>query len=249
MVTLIPNPVLSGPQYLSEGLKLVFKPGLRRFVLFPLTANLLLFIGMVSLAWQQFDQWMHALMPILPSWLSFVSYILWPLFVVLILLMIFFTFTMLANIIAAPFNGLLAEKVEVIVRGQDTFPPFSWKELIALVPRTLIREMRKLAYFLPRAVGLFILSLIPVLNLAAPPLWILFGIWMMCVQYLDYPADNHQIGWNDMLSWLRKKRWQSLSFGGTVYLALMIPLVNIIMMPAAVAGAALFWVHERNEAS
>ena len=42
---------------------------------------------------------------------------LWPLFVVLVVLMVFFTFTMLANIIAAPFNGFLAEKVEVVVHG------------------------------------------------------------------------------------------------------------------------------------
>ncbi len=65
-------------------------------------------------------------MPTLPSWLSFLNYLLWPLFVVLVVLMVFFTFTMLANIIAAPFNGFLAEKVEVVVRGTDDFPAFSW---------------------------------------------------------------------------------------------------------------------------
>ncbi len=70
-------------------------------------------------------------MPTLPDWLSFLSYILWPLFVALLVLMVFFTFTLVANIIAAPFNGFLAEKVEVVVRGEDTFPAFSWGELAA----------------------------------------------------------------------------------------------------------------------
>ena len=164
---------------------------------------------------------------------------------VLVAFMVFFSFTMLANIIAAPFNGFLSEKVETVVRGTDDFPPFSWGELIAMIPRTLAREMRKLGYFLPRAIGLFILSLIPVVNLIAAPLWLLFGIWMMAIQYIDYPADNHKMSWQDMLAWLRQKRWQSLGFGGIVYLALLIPLVNILMMPAAVAGATLFWVRER----
>jgi CysZ protein len=68
---------------------------------------------------------------------------------------------------------------------------------------------------------------------------------MMAIQYIDYPADNHKLGWNEMLAWLRKKRWQSMSFGGIVYLSLLIPVVNILMMPAAVAGATLFWVRER----
>ncbi|KAA0947015.1 sulfate transporter CysZ [Pseudomonas sp. ANT_H14] len=241
----MPAPVLSGPQYLREGLKLILSPGLRLFVLLPLAINLILFVGLIYLAGHQFSLWVDTLMPTLPSWLSFLNYLLWPLFVVLVVLMVFFTFTMLANIIAAPFNGFLAEKVEVVVRGTDDFPAFSWAELFAMVPRTLAREMRKLGYFLPRAIGLFILSFIPVVNLVAAPLWLLFGVWMMAIQYIDYPADNHKLGWNEMLAWLREKRWQSMSFGGIVYLVLLIPVVNLLMMPAAVAGATLFWVRER----
>jgi len=242
------NPALSGPQYLGEGLKLVLSPGLRLFVLLPLAINTLLFIGLIVLAMQQFGIWMDSLMPNLPDWLSFLTYVLTPLFFLLVLVIMFFTFTLLANIIAAPFNGFLAEKVEVVLRGRDDFPPFSWAELMAMMPRTIGREMRKLVYFLPRAIPLLILSFVPVLNLVAAPLWILFGIWMMAVQYIDYPADNNKLGWNEMLAWLREKRWQSLGFGGTVYLALLIPFVNILVMPAAVAGATLFWVRERSEA-
>lgn len=240
----MPTPALSGPQYLREGLKLVLSPGLRLFVLLPLAINLILFVALIGFAIDQFSGWLASLMGSLPSWLSFLDFLLWPLFVILLLLMVFFTFTLLANIIAAPFNGFLAEKVEVVVRGADNFPPFSWAELLAMVPRTLKRELRKLSYFLPRAIGLLILSLIPGLNLIATPLWLLFGVWMMAVQYIDYPCDNHKVSWDDMLAWLRAKRWQSLGFGGITYLALLIPFVNILMMPAAVAGATLFWVRE-----
>jgi CysZ protein len=231
---------------LREGLKLVLSPNLRLFVLLPLAVNLLLFGGLIYFAGHQFGLWLDALMPTLPDWLSFLSYILWPLFVALLVLMVFFTFTLVANIIAAPFNGFLAEKVEVVVRGEDTFPAFSWGELAAMVPRTFSREMRKLGYFLPRAIGLFVLSLIPVVNVVAAPLWLIFGVWMMAIQYIDYPADNNKMSWQDMLAWLRQKRWQSLGFGGITYLALMIPGVNVLMMPAAVAGATLFWVRERS---
>ncbi len=240
----MPAPVLSGPHYLSEGLKLVLSPGLRLFVLLPLAINLILFVALIGFAVQQFGGWVDTFMPNLPDWLSFLEYVLWPLFVVLVLLMVFFTFTMLANIIAAPFNGFLAEKVEVVVRGEDPFPAFSWAELLAMVPRTLGREGRKLLYFLPRAIGLLILTFIPVVNLIAAPLWLLFGVWMMAIQYIDYPADNNKMSWPDMLAWLREKRWQSLGFGGITYAALLIPGLNILMMPAAVAGATLFWVRE-----
>ncbi|MGA4636262.1 sulfate transporter CysZ [Pseudomonas solani] len=243
----MPAPALSGPQYLGEGLKLILSPGLRLFVLLPLTLNLVLFIALISFAMQQFSGWVDAFMPSLPSWASFLEYLIWPLFVVLVLLMVFFSFTMIANIIAAPFNGFLAEKVEVVVRGQDDFPAFSWAELTAMVPRTVGRELRKLGYFLPRAIGLLILSFIPGVNLVATPLWFLFGVWMMAVQYIDLPADNHKLGWNEMLAWLRSKRWACMGFGGATYLGLLIPVVNLVIMPAAVAGAVLFWVREEGE--
>ena len=240
----MPFPVLSGPQYLREGLRLVLSPGLRLFVILPVTVNLLLFIGLIYLAVRQFGGWVDAFMPSLPDWLAFLEYVLWPLFVTLVLLMVFFTFTMLANIIAAPFNGFLAEKVEMVARGEDSSPPFSWAELLAMLPRTIGREARKLAYFAPRALALLILSFIPVINLAAAPLWLLFGIWMMAVQYIDYPADNNKLSWSEMMVWLRQRRWQSLSFGAVTYAALLVPVLNLLIMPAAVAGATLFWVRE-----
>ncbi|MHA3887141.1 sulfate transporter CysZ [Stutzerimonas degradans] len=237
-------PALSGPQYLREGLKLVLSPGLRLFVLLPLTVNVLLFVGLIWLAMRQFGLWVEAFMPSLPDWLTFLEYLLWPLFVALVVLMVFFTFTLLANVIAAPFNGFLAEKVEVVARGEDTAPPFSWAELLAMLPRTLAREARKLAYFAPRALALLVLSFIPVLNLVAAPLWLLFGVWMMAVQYIDYPADNNRVSWAEMLTWLRQRRWQSLSFGAVTYAALLVPGLNLLIMPAAVAGATLLWVRE-----
>src|SRR5690606_4367936 len=140
--------------------------------------------------------------------------------------------------------GFLAEKVELVARGQDNSPPFSWAELLAMLPRTIGREARKLAYFAPRALALLVLSFIPLANLAAAPLWLLFGIWMMAVQYIDYPADNNKMSWGEMMNWLRGRRWKSLSFGAATYAALLVPVLNLLIMPAAVAGATRFWVRE-----
>ena len=238
------SPVAQGFSYFREALPLLLRPGLRLFVILPLLVNLLVFGGLIVFALQLFNDTLAHLMGSVPDWLSWLDWLLWPLFVVLMLLTVFFTFSLLANLIAAPFNGFHAEKIEVVLRGRDDFPPFSLQELAAMVPRTVGRELRKLAYFLPRAIPLLLLTFIPLINLVAIPLWLLFGVWMLAIQYVDYPADNNKLSWPDMLAWLREKRWQSLGFGGTVYLALLVPFANILVMPVAVAGATLFWVRE-----
>lgn len=68
---------------------------------------------------------------------------------------------------------------------------------------------------------------------------------MMAVQYIDYPADNNKVRLEYDVTWLRSKRILSLGFGGITYLALMVPVFNLIAMPAAIAGATLLWVEHR----
>ena len=92
--------LFSGPDYLAAGFKMINQPGLRRFVVLPLTINILVFTSLLWYAFSRFNGWVEAFVPSLPDWLSFLNYVLWPLFVALVALMVFFTFTTLANLIA-----------------------------------------------------------------------------------------------------------------------------------------------------
>jgi CysZ protein len=59
-----------------------------------------------------------------------------------------------------------------------------------LVP-ALLSELRKMSYFLLRAIPLLILFIIPGVNLVAPFLWIAFSAWFLALEYGDYPMANH----------------------------------------------------------
>ena len=60
-----------------------------------------------------------------------------------------------------------------------------------MVVRTLKREFQKWLWYIPRALMLLLISLIPVVNLMAPFLWLAFGAWVMVIEYRDYLNDNH----------------------------------------------------------
>ncbi|RDH84420.1 MAG: sulfate transporter CysZ [endosymbiont of Galathealinum brachiosum] len=237
--------LFKGFGHIFEGLKLITQPGLRRFVLIPLSINITLFGGATWYLFIKFDEWMNSLLPDFPDWLSWLEtaliWLLWPLFSIMILLVIFYTFTFIANLIAAPFNSLLAEKVEKHLTGQplDTGPSFPTSEMIK---RSIASEIGKLFYFIKWWIVLFILTLIPVINLAAPFIWILFGAWMLSLEYLDYPMSNHNKFFKDINKQAISKRSLSLGFGGSVMLFTSIPVLNFIAMPAGVAGATSLWV-------
>lgn len=65
----------------------------------------------------QLDVWIPTLMSYVPDWLQWLSYLLWPLAVISVLLVFGYFFSTIANWIAAPFNGLLAEQLEARLTG------------------------------------------------------------------------------------------------------------------------------------
>ena len=194
----------------------------------------------------QLPSWINQWLSFLPDFLSFLEIIIYPLFAITAALVVYYSFSLVANIIAAPFNGILSERVEQMVAGREVAEE-SLKELLAIIPRAIGRELAKLAYYLPRLLLLLVLSFIPGINLFAPIFWFLFGAWMMSIQYCDYPMDNNKVSFKDMLRLLKKQRLTSLGFGGLVQLGMMIPIVNFFLMPVAVIGATLYWIEEHRE--
>lgn len=234
--------LFTGPGYLLEGFSLLRRPGLRRYVLVPLLINIVLFAGLIWWAYGWVEGTSQYLIVKLPDWLQWLRYVVVPVFVLTSLVVIFYGFSIVANLIAAPFNGLLAEAVECHLTGKTL--EGDWRQLLRDILPSIYSELRKLLYFLLRALPLLLMMLIPLFNIAASVLWVLFGAWMMTVQYVDYPMANHQLFFKEQRARLRKRPVLAWGFGGLVMLCTMIPVINFFVMPAAVAGATLIWVRE-----
>lgn len=230
--------------YFMEGARMVSQPGFRRFVMIPLLINLVIFVAATIALIYSFQHFFAELLAWLPSWLSWLSWILWPLIGLLFLIIYGYSFNLITNLIAAPFFGLLAEKIETKLTGVKP-PEEPWSQLI---PRTLARELSKFWYFVSRGLLVLVVFLallfIPGVNILGACLAALWSCWCMSVQYVDFPADNHQLGFPELRHRLKQQPLTSYPFGGIVLLGCMIPLVNIVISPIAVAGATIFWVRE-----
>ncbi len=235
----------SGAGYFFKGFQLIRMKGIRRFVFIPLLINFILFGIAFYFMFIELDYYMAKLMNWLPSWLDWLSAVLWPLFVLTILVVFSFIFSTAANWLAAPFNGLLSEKIESLLLGQPT-ENGSMVDVIKDIPRTLDREWCKLVYYLPRAIGFF--ALMWILPVIGQIIWFLFVAWMMAIQYKDYPFDNHKIPFPVMIQRLKQHRNLSYGFGVSVAIFAMIPIINLVIMPVAICGATALWVdHYRDD--
>jgi CysZ protein len=231
----------TGGSYLWRGLQLLRQPALRPYVAIPLLLNLLIFGFLIGMGFEQFSTWIDRLLSVLPDWLHFLRWILWPLSMLLLLVVAMYCFSIVANLIAAPFNGLLAERAEALLTGAPA-EGGGFAAALRDAPRAIGKELRKTFYYLPRALLVLLCSLIPPLYPLAPLLWFLLGAWMMALEYCDYPMDNHRYSLRLVRQQIARERLTSLGFGGAVMLGTMVPLLNFLIMPAAVCGATIYWV-------
>lgn len=233
-----------GAGYFIKGFELIRTPGIRRFVFIPLTVNLILFASAFYYMFLQLESYMLTIEDWLGDSFAWLSSFIWPLAVLFVLIIFSFIFSSVANWIAAPFNGLLSEKVEALLTNQS-LNDGSALDVVKDIPRTLGREVSKLAYYLPRAIGFFLLYwILPVIGQV---LWFLFLAWMMAVQYKDYPFDNHKIDFAQMRQALKQRQGLSYSFGITTAIFSMIPFINLVVMPVAICGATALWVDHYRE--
>lgn len=244
------NPI-NGISYLFKALPLLLKPGIKSFVIIPLMINILFFSIGIYFGFAYFGEYMDRVLDTsnLWSWVAaivdYIKPILYLIFGMALLVFIFFTFSIIANIVAAPFNSLLAEATEKYLTGQSMNDSDNWKKIIKEIIPTILMELGKLMYMLLWSIPFLIMLLfIPIVGQI---LWFLFTAWMMSLEYMDYPMGNHKLKFSEQRTLQKKKRFFSLGFGGVTMGASMIPFVNFIIMPTAVIAATMIWVDQYSD--
>lgn len=220
------------------------RSGLRRFFLAPLLINISVFVVLIWFGASQFESLMDWLLPSVQGrWAALARGILWVVFAAAAGLLMFFAFTMVANLIAAPFNGLLAERVERVLGGRINDGGMgSEPNRLGAVVEAIVNELRKLRYFLIVILFPLVLTLIPVINVVAPFVWLIITAWMLALEYLAYPMENYGLHFSEVRRLARANIFLTRGFGAAVMAIMVVPVINLTVIPASVAGATAMWV-------
>jgi len=232
---------MKGAICLGRGFRIMRQPGVRIYAVMPLLINTVLFASLIWFGYEQFSPLVDYMMSGIPAIFNFLRWIIWIIISTFTAIFIFFTFTPIANIVAAPFNALLSEKIEIRLTGKTIGVNSSFMKMAR---DSLLSQVRKLVYIIFWSAVLLLISLIPLVNFAAPFLWVIFGSWLLSLEYLDYPMGNHELNFTRQRQILAARKGLSLGFGSSVMVLTSIPLLNFIVMPVAVAGATVLWVEQ-----
>jgi len=250
MIELPSNNLFSGAKYFFFGIRLLWHPQLRPYILVPLLVNILLFAALTSVLIAYLGMFTNGFEIQVADWfqpaLDLLLKLLGVVLIILFLIIYAYSFNIITNIIAAPFYGLLAEKAEEVLSGsKPTAEP-----LKSMIPRVFKREFKKLLYFIIRGILVMLIMLfvglaIPLIGgIIAPLIGLAWSAWCMTIQYADYPADNHRCSFTRVRGKLWNRKYSSLGFGGMITACSVVPVLNIFAMPAAVTGGTIFWLNE-----
>src|SRR5262249_33608722 len=153
-----------------------------------------------------------------PTWLRWLNVLIWLIFFISFFLIFIYSFVTFANLIAAPFNSLLSQKVEMHLTGIVPESRSLW-ENIKDIPHIVGRQLAIIGYYLPRALLILILFIIPIIHFIAAILWFLFNAKFMALQYIDYPTDSHRLPLREVRIWFKQNRMLIMGFGISVLVA------------------------------
>ena len=158
-------------------------------------------------------------------------------FLAVAVLVIVFTFTTITLIVGEPFYERIWRHVEAQYGPiPDAGPSGFWGQ----VRRGIGDALRMLVPTLLIGIALLLLGFIPLVGTAlAAVLGAFVGGWYLAVELTGLAFDARGNTLRERRTTLRTRRPLVQGFGVVTYLLFLVPLAAVVVMPAAVAGAAL----------
>jgi CysZ protein len=228
--------LLAGLDAVREAARLLRRPAVRPFVVVPVLVNVGVFV--VGGYWI-YTSLADSVSAVLPADYAWLRYLLLPLLLAALAMGGFLVFSLVANLLATPFNGLLCEAILRELQGvQGPAPAVS---LFAELHRGLLGELGKNWYLLKLVLPAILLWFIPGLNVLGVLVWPIIGIWALGLEYLDGVLGNQGRPFPAALGYMRSHRGLMLGAGGPLFAMTSIPGLNLFAMPLGVATATVLY--------
>ena len=147
------------------------------------------------------------------------------------------SFTAVALLIGDPFYEKIAEAVEDRLGGVPNAVDLTWYQELG---RSIRDSLRLLVLSTLIGIPLFLCGFIPVVGqTVVPVIGALVGGWFLSIELVGVAFARRGLGMRERVRVLRTRRWTAVGFGACVFLAFLIPLGAVFVMPAAVAGGTL----------
>lgn len=230
------NAIKGALAFLQAMLRLFTQPKLRA-VVWRMLLLLLVLMGVVIVGAVFFFHYLLVLfMPSGDAWyLDLLGWLMWLASVLLAIAVALAGYTLLGSVAASPWLEELCRRTAAL-EGKEI--KSSERSLIQTVLNSIVQAAMPLVSILPWAGASLLLFFIPGIGTFLAGLVGLFiGVRLLAFEFLDAPASVHGWGWEEKKRLWQQRRAFFLGFAAMASLFMLVPGLNLFVLPAGVVGA------------
>lgn len=210
-----------------------------KYFLYPLAINLVVFSILFAGVLYFYGDWLTGIVTPGEAWYWSLLYgALIVLTALVFVLLMFFTFSIVGSIIAAPFNDMLSQQTEEIFFETSLDEPFSWEVFWRDIGNTIVEQVQRLAFLL--TIWLLVLPTL-IIPLVGQIIVACVTFLLLAFEYLDLPLSRRRLKFREKRRILWKHKFGMLGFGTACGLLLAIPFINVLSIPLSVIAGTLFY--------
>lgn len=216
------------------------------YIVIPFLINVTVFSGAVYLGLDFFGSTVVGQLPQGDAWYWAILYwLIWAIAVLVTAVLVFFTFTVVGNLIASPFNELLSERTEQVLKKAVNDQPFRMGQFARDALQTLLMEAKKMWVFVVAMIVILPLNLLPGIgNSIYTVLAVGLTLFFLCFEYLSFVMVRKRMFFREQKDYIFARKFLMLGFSCGVMTILAIPFFQLLCIPLAVMGITRLWCEE-----
>lgn len=155
----------------------------------------------------------------------------------------FFAFVVVVNIIGAPWNDALSAKVELLMGGRSEEAKTTLRQKFGELATGIRHSLLRLLIYLLGALVLLIVEWVSggVGTVVVAPVGIFWSIVFVALEFADIPESRRNKTLSQKFKTLKSNPGAMLGFGSVTYLILLVPVLNVLVIPFAVTGITMLY--------
>lgn len=213
-------------------------PVLRKYFIIPFILNVVVLSGIFYFSYTTLSPWLSGFLQGDAWYIAAARYVLEPLLVIILAITTALLYSILGNIITAPFNDFLSESVEKNIYKENLDERF----LLGVLVKDILRSIKNVLLLLLLLVGvnivLLVLNIIPVLgNVLYSVLNMAVTFFFMGFQFFDFPLERRRCTFREKLYITRRIPLTVAALGAAFFVMTFIPILGFLGLNLATIGA------------
>ncbi len=239
-----------GFTYPLEALTFISKHRLWGMTMVPFIVNLVLFLLLLTAVWllgvpvvEAANAWLAGIAGssgFVRGLFEVLSWLIWVLALALTVGLSGIVILLFGQAFASPFLDALSEKVENLAVGSQK-KPMSLHRLIATVVLAIGDLIWGLVFLALIHVPILIVGMTGLGAVPAAAASFCFSAWLLSQEFVGLALTRQLVGYRGRWRAVWANKWVTLGFGSACMLLLLVPVLNLVLLPLAAVGGTLLY--------